>query len=65
MGQTKHPVRFIEIRNGVSEDGGGIEITVRMDGVEPDKVLEVTLNLLNTINLHTKGEDAEFKKSYG
>jgi len=62
MGQTKHPVRFIEVRNGVSEDGGGIEITVRMDGVEPDKVLEVTLNLLNTINGRT--DDVEFQKGY-
>ncbi len=41
---THNPVRIIEIRNGISADGGGIEIHVRMDGVDPMKVLEITLN---------------------
>jgi len=42
MGRNHNPVRIIEIWNGISADGGGIEIHVRMDGVDPVKVLEIT-----------------------
>ena len=62
MGRNHNPVRIIEIRNGISADGGGIEIHVRMDGVDPVKVLEITLKLLNAV---IKKDDGEFQKSYG
>lgn len=45
-----HPVREIEIEQGVNEDGGGFKITVRLDGVDVEKVFEITLKLLEKVN---------------
>jgi len=47
---VEYPVRIIEVRYGIDEDGGGLAIHVRMDGVDPEKLLDVVLTLFEKVN---------------
>lgn len=44
------PVRYISIEFANHEDGGGISVMVRLDGVEPERILEITMRLLERVN---------------
>ncbi len=43
------PVRYISIGFSNHEDGGGLKVEVRLDGVEPEKVLEVSMKLIGMV----------------
>lgn len=47
---AEYPIRIIEVRYGIDEDGGGLAIHVRLDGVEPEKVMEIALRILERVN---------------
>ncbi len=49
------PVRYISIEFSNHEDGGGLKVEVRLDGVDVDDVLDVTMKLIEKINRN--GED--------
>ncbi|AIY90200.1 hypothetical protein [Geoglobus acetivorans] len=46
----EYPIRWIEIDQGVSEDGGGLRIAVRLDGEPAEKVIETVLILIERLN---------------
>ena len=50
-----HPVRYVSIELSNHEDGGGLKVEVRLDGVEVDDILDVTLKVIERIN--RKGEE--------
>lgn len=52
---TEYPVREIEVRYGVDEEGGGVVIHVRMDGETPERILDVVMKILEKINGKDKG----------
>ena len=41
----EYNVRFVEIKTGISEDGGGIEITVRDDSEDISKLVDLALKI--------------------
>lgn len=45
----EYVVRYVSIKTGVSEDGGGIEITVRDDSADIEKLAELALKLYEGI----------------
>lgn len=49
------PVRYISIEFSNHEDGGRLKVEVRLDGVEVDDILDVTLKVIERIN--RKGEE--------
>ena len=51
-----YPVREIKIEQGINDEGGGVEIHVRMDGVSPEKIMEIVLTLMEKINGEKKEE---------
>ena len=57
----ERPVREIEVRYGINEEGGGVVIHVRMDGEAPEKILDVVMKLLEKINGKDKGGSHEPK----
>ena len=56
------PVRYISVEFANHEDGGGISVIVRLDGVEPDKVLKVALTLLEKINGNGEKKKEELRE---
>ncbi|ADC66175.1 hypothetical protein Ferp_2040 [Ferroglobus placidus DSM 10642] len=53
--QEDYPVREVVLKAGINEDGGGVEISVRFDGEEPEKVIEAVEKLLNLIEAKFNG----------
>ena len=45
-----YPVRTIQVRAGIDEDGGGVEIFVRFDGESPEICLQAVREILKEIN---------------
>ena len=54
-----YPVRYIEIAQGIDEEGGGVRITVRLDDVDPEKVMEIALRVYHGINGKSKQKRSE------
>ncbi len=62
MNEEEYNVRFVEIKAGISEDGGGIEITVRDDSADISKLVELALGIYREIGVRSrKHEGIEFR----
>ena len=53
---SRYPIRVIEVRYGINEDGGGFVVYVRLDDVEPEKVFDIAVKLLKRVNGKSEGE---------
>ena len=60
--QTGEIVKFVEIRYGVGENGGGVQIIVRDDESDARTLTELTLRILRELNWRIEGKKGENPK---
>jgi len=60
--ESGFPIREIIVRYGVNEDGGEVEIAVRLDGEDPENVLEIVEKLFTRLEKFGKAAKKKEEK---
>ncbi len=59
--QVGEVVKFVEIRYGINEDGGGVQIIVRDDESDARTLTELILRILRELNGKLEGKKEKVK----